>query len=280
MMSLCHHKGHSENKTELKVGYKGLVRMAFSVSSQEQQAQVKPEIQLFHVSKAYGDYRVQAVRNVSLAVTRGEFVALMGPSGCGKSTLLNLIGAIDQPTSGQILLGELDLASLPESERTRIRRDRMGYIFQFFNLLSTLTVEENIALPLELGAGLKNQKRERQQQTAVRHLLEKVGMAHRAKFYPAQLSGGEMQRVAIARALIHEPEIILADEPTGNLDTENGEMILTLLTNLCRENGQTVLMATHSADAAANADRVVFMRDGKLTHPTDTDSDYLKNKKP
>ena len=217
-------------------------------------------IRVVRVSRQYGQHHVQALQEVSLDIAPGEFVALMGPSGCGKSTLLNMIGAIDRPTQGQVLVGDVDLATLDDAGLTRIRQAKMGYIFQFFNLLSTLTVRENVALPLELAGTLSEGER----RTRVNAMLEKVGLLKRADFYPAQLSGGEMQRVAIARALVHQPAIILADEPTGNLDTENGVHILSLIQSLARENGQTVLMATHSEEAARAADRVLRMRDGRL----------------
>ncbi len=212
------------------------------------------------VSKQYGAHQVQALRGVSLEVTPGEFVALMGPSGCGKSTLLNILGAIDQPTAGKVFFGEQETSHLTEEALTQIRREQLGYIFQFFNLLSTLTVAENVALPLELNHRLSDTET----QQRVQSMLEQVGLAHRADFYPSQLSGGEMQRVAIARALVHQPGVILADEPTGNLDTENGAQVLQLIRALCRENGQTVIMATHSQEAAQYADRILRMRDGQL----------------
>jgi len=219
-------------------------------------------IEVQTLSKCYGEHHVNALRGVSLDIQAGEFVALMGPSGCGKSTLLNLLGAIDRPTEGQVLIAGEKLFEKTEKELTHFRREKLGFIFQFFNLLSTLTAAENVALPLDLDPNLKESER----QGAVKAILERVGMSHRADFYPAQLSGGEMQRVAIARALVHQPQIILADEPTGNLDTENGESILQLLTQLSREDGQTILMATHSEEAAQSAHRVIRMRDGLIQH--------------
>lgn len=219
-----------------------------------------PSVRLESVSKRYGQHQVLAVDNVSLVAETGEFVALMGPSGCGKSTLLNLVGTIDSPDEGAIWLEEVNPATLNEAGCTRLRRTRLGFVFQFFNLLNTLTVCENVLLPLELDSRTGESRR----RAAAADMLEKVGMTHRADFMPAQLSGGEMQRVAIARALVHQPRIILADEPTGNLDSENGEMVLDLLARLCRENGQTVIMATHSQEAARRADRVVRMRDGRI----------------
>ncbi len=182
----------------------------------------------------------------------------MGPSGCGKSTLLNIIGGIDRPTSGAVLFNGTDLTKLDDNKLTAQRASKTGYIFQFFNLLSTLTVKENTALPLELFARLKG----KELHNRVDAMLERVHLSHRANFYPAQLSGGEMQRCAIARALIHSPEVILADEPTGNLDTENGTAILNLLKEINLVDSITVIMATHSAEAADYASRIVQIRDG------------------
>ncbi|MBX2860197.1 MAG: ABC transporter ATP-binding protein [Vampirovibrio sp.] len=219
-------------------------------------------IALENVCKIYadGDRKVEALSDISLSVSPGEFVALMGPSGCGKSTLLNLIGAIDRPTSGKILIENTDTSILDDTGLTKLRQTKMGYVFQFFNLLTTLTVKENVALPLELAG----QMTEEEMHIRVSNLLNQVGMDHRLDFYPANLSGGEMQRVAIARALVNKPDIILADEPTGNLDTENGQHVLELLQRLTQENGQTVLMATHSLEAAQYAHRTLTIRDGKL----------------
>ncbi len=209
------------------------------------------------VSKTYGDHHVNAVRDVSLNFQSGEFAALMGPSGCGKSTLLNLMGGIDRPTSGRIWFDDKDLSALSDEDVTKIRGNRIGFIFQFFNLLSTLTVIENVALPLELAG-----RDERECQKQAIEMLALVGMDKRVKFYPSQLSGGEMQRTAIARALIHRPTLILADEPTGNLDSENGKAVLELLQSVNREFKPTIVMATHSQEAASYADRIIEMRDG------------------
>jgi putative ABC transport system ATP-binding protein len=209
------------------------------------------------VSKTYGDHHVNAVKDVSLNFQAGEFAALMGPSGCGKSTLLNLMGGIDRPTSGRIWFDDKDLSVLSDEDVTRIRGTRIGFIFQFFNLLSTLTVIENVALPLELAG---RDGRECQKQAI--EMLALVGMEKRVKFYPSQLSGGEMQRTAIARALIHRPTLILADEPTGNLDSENGKAVLELLQSVNREFKPTIVMATHSQEAASYAGRIIEVRDG------------------
>jgi putative ABC transport system ATP-binding protein len=220
------------------------------------------------VQKRYGalndDLGVEALHEVSLSVQTGERLILMGPSGCGKSTLLNLLGAIDRPTHGQLWLGDAPLHTLDDDARTLIRRQRIGFVFQFFNLLPTLTVAENVALPLQLQ---RHTAQSTMQQQVVQ-VLDQVGLAHRARFYPAQLSGGEMQRVAIARALVHQPQVLIADEPTGNLDSENGEAILDLLQALCQQHGTTLIMATHSAEAARIGSRLVRLRDGRLVEDT------------
>lgn len=219
-----------------------------------------PIIDVQNLYKQYGEHQVNALKGVSLSILPGEFVALMGPSGCGKSTLLNILGTIDRPSDGQVLIRGEAVFAKDEKALTRFRREQLGFIFQFFNLLSTLTVRENVALPLELASNLS----QAEQHQAVQAMLERVGMSHRADFVPAQLSGGEMQRVAIARALIHQPSIILADEPTGNLDSENGEAVLRLLQELSGNGGPIILMATHSEEAAGYASRIIRMRDGKI----------------
>ena len=206
-----------------------------------------------------GEARVSALAGVSFAVERGDFVALMGPSGCGKSTLLHLCGAMDRPTSGTLRLNDRDLAAMEDDELTRVRREQVGFVFQFFNLLPTLTVADNIALPCLL-AGVKPADAA----ARTRSLADRVGIGQRLHHYPQQISGGEMQRAAIARALIHQPLLVVADEPTGNLDSENGANVLALLKGLNREMGVTILLATHSADVAAAATRVLKMKDGKF----------------
>lgn len=216
----------------------------------------KYQLQVVSVSKTYGDHHVNAVKDVSLNFQSGEFVALMGPSGCGKSTLLNLMGGIDRPTAGSVLFEDKDLAKLSDEHVTKIRGTRIGFIFQFFNLLSTLTVRENVALPLELVGDTRDCEKRAQE------MLARVGLEKRMNFYPSQLSGGEMQRTAIARALIHKPVLILADEPTGNLDSENGVAVLNLLRAVNTELKQTIIMATHSEEAANYADRIIEIRDG------------------
>lgn len=225
-------------------------------------ASPQPVIDILNLRKHYGEHHVNALNGITLSIQPGEFVALMGPSGCGKSTLLNILGTIDQPTDGQVLFHGKPIFEKDEKALTDFRRRELGFIFQFFNLLSTLTVRENVSLPLDLDDSLPEPERKQR----VNAILERVGMSHRAEFFPSQLSGGEMQRVAIARALVHCPRVILADEPTGNLDTENGNAILQLLREVSSENGQVILMATHSEEAAACAHRIIRMRDGQIRH--------------
>ena len=224
-------------------------------------------VELENVELVYGrgDKRVQALTSTNLTIGRGDFVALVGPSGCGKSTLLHLCGAMDRPTSGTIRLESLALDSLSDDALTALRRTRVGFVFQFFNLLPTLTVLENVELPLLLAG-----RPPREVEAMARPLLERVGLGGRLRHYPRQLSGGEMQRAALARALIHRPAILIADEPTGNLDTENGRLVLNLLTELNRETGVTMLLATHAPEVAAAAHRVVRMRDGRIESETFT----------
>jgi putative ABC transport system ATP-binding protein len=214
-------------------------------------------VRISHVRKVYESESepVVALRDVSLEVEQGRFVTLMGPSGCGKSTLLHIIGAMDRPTEGEAWLKDSPIHSLSEEELTRIRRTQVGFVFQFFYLLPTLSVEENVALPLLLANG-------RQVNHAhVRSLIETVGLSHRRTAMPTQLSGGELQRAALARAVVHDPPLVVADEPTGNLDSDNGRVILELLQKLS-VNGTTVVMATHSDAAAAYADQMLLLRDG------------------
>jgi putative ABC transport system ATP-binding protein len=201
--------------------------------------------------------RVRALDGITLGVSQGSFVALMGRSGCGKSTLLNLAGAMDFPSSGEVLLDGVATARLNDAELTRLRREKVGFIFQSFQLLPTLSVAENVELPLLLAGTVQARRRALEQ-------LVSVGLADYGRRMPHQLSGGQMQRVAISRALVHAPRLVLADEPTGNLDTTTGNSILELLSNICRERQTTILMATHSAEAAAFADTVVHMRDGHI----------------
>ena len=222
-----------------------------------------PILSLQEVSKDYltDGQRVHALSSVSLNVERGEFVALAGRSGCGKSTLLNLAGAMDFPTSGNVLLDGVSTSSLKDSGLTQLRRERIGFIFQSFQLLHTLTAFENVELPLLL-AGMSNPRQAARERLAC---VELEGLGDR---YPHQLSGGQMQRVAIARALIHSPCILLADEPTGNLDTTTGSLILELLRRLTREQNTATIIATHSLEAASLANTLVRLRDGKIQEIT------------
>lgn len=223
-----------------------------------------PLLRADHLQKTYvtGEARVAALAGVSFEVEAGDFVALMGPSGCGKSTLLHLCGAMDRPTGGTLRLNDRDLAAMEDDELTRVRREQVGFVFQFFNLLPTLTVADNIALPCLL-AGISGDEADRR----AKDLAARVGIAHRLSHYPQQISGGEMQRAAIARALIHKPSLLVADEPTGNLDSENGANVLALIAELNKELGVTVVMATHAADVAAAATRVLKMKDGRFDLP-------------
>ena len=199
-----------------------------------------------------------ALNGVNLTVEKGEFVAIMGPSGCGKSTLLNIVGLLDNPTSGVYLLDGVDVSKKSESERTDIRKGTLGFVFQAFNLIEDLNVEENIELPL-LYMGLPKSERKKRIQDA----MERMAIGHRAKHFPAQLSGGQQQRVAIARAVVSRPSLILADEPTGNLDSKNGHEVMELLSELHKES-TTIVMVTHSQKDAMYADRVVNLFDGQV----------------
>ena len=218
-----------------------------------------PIISLQNVTKDYlsDGQRVRALDGLSLEVSGGEFVALVGRSGCGKSTLLNLAGAMDFPTSGQVLLDGVPTSSLKDAELTQLRRAKVGFIFQSFQLLNTLTVFENVELPLLL-AGKPDAR------AAARERLAWVELEGLGDRYPHQLSGGQMQRVGIARALIHGPSLLLADEPTGNLDTSTGSVILELLRRLASEHNTATIMATHSTEAATLADVMVRLQDGKI----------------
>jgi putative ABC transport system ATP-binding protein len=204
------------------------------------------------------DAPVRALDGVSLEVRSGEMVALVGPSGCGKSTLLNLVGCVDLPTSGTVRVDGRETSALDDDALTVLRRDRVGTIFQFFNLLPALTVEANVALPLLLQRVPAAEIARR-----VAAALTEVGLSDKAHAYPAQISGGQLQRAAIARAVVHRPAVLLADEPTGNLDSLNGRNVLRLLRALA-DGGQAILMATHSAEAAATCDRTIRMVDGRI----------------
>ena len=220
-----------------------------------------PLIELRQVSKGYdeGEGRRLVLDRVDARVEEGEMVALLGRSGSGKSTLLNLISGIDPPDSGRVMVGGHDLGALSERRRTLFRRDAIGFIFQFFNLIPTLTVEENLLLPLELQGEVAEADRRR-----ARDLLAEVGLGDRGDTFPDRLSGGEQQRVAVARALAHDPLLVLADEPTGNLDADIEEQVLELLDRLTRQAGKTLVMVTHSRGVATLADRVLRIEDHKL----------------
>jgi putative ABC transport system ATP-binding protein len=220
-----------------------------------------PLITLSNVSKLYpqGNASVVALRDVSVTIEAGECVAVMGSSGSGKSTLLNLIGCIDVPTYGSVSIDGRVTTDLADAELTALRRDKVGMIFQFFNLLGTLTAQQNVALPMLLAGLPPKHAWQRADE-----LLALVGLKDRTLHRPYQLSGGEMQRVAIARALANNPAVLLADEPTGNLDSHTGSEILSLLIMYCRDRQKTMILATHDQDAAARADRVLRLRDGSL----------------
>ena len=209
-----------------------------------------------------GETRVEALRGINLEIPRGQFVALVGPSGSGKSTFLNLVGGLDRPTDGELWIDGVELGASKEKVLTEHRRQRVGFVFQSFNLLPRLTALENVALPL-IFVGVA----ERERLARARELLAQVGLGERIDHRPTQLSGGEQQRVAIARALVGRPAIILADEPTGNLDSVTGQEIMALLRELNRDKGVTLLLVTHDPEAAAFAGRVIRMRDGRIEDP-------------
>ncbi len=222
-------------------------------------------LQLSHLTKSYmeGGKRRIVLQDASLAIGRGEFLAILGKSGSGKTTLLNLISGIDRSDQGEICLNGTNLTELNENERTLFRRQKIGFIFQFFNLIPTLSVWENITLPLEL-----NEKMDEEGIQRAEGLLEAVELADRKKTFPDRLSGGEQQRIAIARALVHDPLLVLADEPTGNLDEDTGQHVLALLDRLTRQAGKNLVMVTHSLEAASQVDRTVWLREGKLVEQT------------
>ena len=221
-------------------------------------------IALKNVSHDYGpsdeSSSVHVLDDVSLDIPSGDFAVLMGASGSGKSTLLNLIGAVDRPTSGQVFLGDVETSALDEARLTQLRRTSLGFIFQFFNLIPTLNVFENVAFPLSLAKKPKSEIRDR-----VHEVLDGIGLIQRAKHFPNELSGGEMQRVAIGRAIVHRPPLILADEPTGNLDSATGTTILELIRDLHASLRPTIVMATHSDVAARYGDYVIRVEDGRVS---------------
>jgi ABC-type lipoprotein export system ATPase subunit len=217
-------------------------------------------INLIDVTKIYhqGDNPVVALDHIDLNIPKGEFLAITGKSGCGKSTLINIIGGLDSPDQGRVMIRSEDISRMDDRRLTLYRRDRIGIIFQFFNLLPILNLEENIGLPYLLRKSSSPPAAE------IEHLLHEVGLYERRYHYPHELSGGEMQRVAICRALINDPEIILADEPTGNLDSSSGKQVLEILRRLRDEQGKTIILVTHSQEGATMADRVIRMQDGRL----------------
>ena len=222
-------------------------------------------IQIENLGKTFRTEEVEtiALQGINLHIDDGEFVAIMGPSGCGKSTLLNIIGLLDNPSEGSYLLNGQEVARLTEDERTGLRRGTIGFVFQSFNLIDEMTVYENVELPLIYAGVPAKERRER-----VEALLDRMKMSHRAKHYPQQLSGGQQQRVAIARAVVTRPQLILADEPTGNLDSAHGKEVIGLLAELNRE-GTTIVMVTHNSHDAASARRIIHLFDGHIVTETE-----------
>ena len=221
-------------------------------------------VQLEHVTHVYSGSDeaapVQVLDDVSLEIPAGQFAVLMGASGSGKSTLLNLIGAVDRPTHGRIILGDQETSAMDEGQLTMLRRASIGYVFQFFNLIPTLNVFENVAFPLSLARIARADIDQR-----VHEMLQRIGLPQRAKHFPNELSGGEMQRVAIGRAMIHRPPLLLADEPTGNLDSKNGNMVLDLIRTIHQEEKPTIVLATHSERAAARGESIIHIADGRVS---------------
>jgi putative ABC transport system ATP-binding protein len=222
---------------------------------------MKPVVELKQVSKIYkmDEVEVKALDGVDMKVEKGDFVAIIGPSGSGKSTLLHMIGLLDRPTNGKIFLDGVDISRLNDSELARLRGNKIGFVFQFFNLYPILTALENIELPMVITEKNKTERRKR-----ALELLKVVGLEKRGEHLPSQLSGGERQRVAIARALANNPSLILADEPTGNLDSKSGREILELLDRLQEEEEKTIIMVTHDANIAKYAERLIYLKDGKI----------------
>lgn len=222
---------------------------------------MKNIIETKDICKSFGekDNRTQVLNNISLKAGKGEFISLMGASGSGKSTLLYLLGGLDTPDSGEILLDGRDISKMRDKELSRLRREGLGFVFQFFNLVQNLTVEDNILLPLVMDGKSPKKYRER-----LDGILETVGLSDKRKSYPNQLSGGQQQRCAVARAVIYEPKILLADEPTGNLDSKSGSEIMELFSRINKDKGITILMVTHSAEYAAYSDRVITLSDGQI----------------
>ncbi len=224
-------------------------------------AATNSQVTIANLTKTYqeGETQRTVLRDIDLTLEPGQFTVLLGQSGSGKSTLLNLISGIDQADQGSIRIGDTEITALDEKSRTLFRRDRIGFVFQFFNLIPTLTVLENVTLPQELAG-----KSAQEANASAMALLEQVGIGDRGNAYPDKLSGGQQQRVAIARALAHDPDLILADEPTGNLDEETGETVLKLLLELTSQGGKTLIMATHNPEIAQQANRVLRVQDGHI----------------
>jgi len=218
-------------------------------------------IRCIDVRKVYrqGQNEITALAGITLDITKGEFTVIMGPSGSGKSTLLHLIGGLDRPTSGDVLVDQRLISQMADDQVTLFRRTKIGFVFQFFNLLPTLTALENVTLPLVLDGRAKAEADQKSE-----FLLAKIGLEQRKNHLPEELSGGEIQRIAIARALAFNPPILLADEPTGNLDSKTGESVLALLRQINRDDGCTVVIVTHSREAACHGDRKIFLRDGSV----------------
>lgn len=218
-------------------------------------------ITLKGINKTYRTSEIEtiALENINLDVQKGEFLSIMGPSGCGKSTLLNIIGLLDTPDSGELLINGKEMTHLKDIPLSEFRNASIGFVFQSFHLISSLNVADNVALPLIYRNGVSAAERRRR----VDEVLDRLGLSHRKRHFPPQLSGGQCQRVAIARAIIGEPEIILADEPTGNLDSKTGHEVMELLHRLNREDGRTILMVTHNEEQARNTDRIIHLLDGR-----------------
>ena len=238
-----------------------IITRRIDMTSPEQDPRASEMVVAEGIYKIYdtGAVKVNALRGVTLTVTRGEMVAIMGPSGCGKTTLLNCLSGLDEVDSGAVKIGGTDLAQMSDDEKTRYRAQRMGYIFQAYNLLPVLTAAENVELPL-LVSGTRSREAQEKSRTA----LEMVGLAHQERQYPAELSGGEQQRVTIARALVNQPEIVWADEPTGNLDSANSEEITALMRRLNQEQGITFVIVTHDINVGRKTDRLIRMEDGEI----------------
>lgn len=218
-------------------------------------------VELQNVKRTFrlGEVEVPALRGVDLKIEAGDFMSIVGPSGSGKTTLLNLIGALDRPTEGRVIIGGVDISKLNDSELADFRSKKIGFIFQFFNLVSRMTALENVELPMALAGAPRKLRKER-----AKKLLEDVGIGHRASHRPPELSGGEQQRVAIARALVNEPSIVLCDEPTGNIDTKTGDDIVQLMKKLNKEEGQTFIVVTHDPTVASATNRIAYIRDGVI----------------